>query len=216
MPEELSAPSYLRVQIILAQTIFLEGIPMTLFKGNGKRKTVTILAGLILSLNIFGLNLVTAQTETVLHNFSNSPDAAYPQRSGLMRLAGSFYGVTIFGGDSGHGVVYKMTPGSNGTWRETIVYSFTGGNDGSYPLGALIADAAGNLYGVTNNGALPTLASLLSLPIPAASGRRPCCTPSARALTERIPRVRWCLMPPAISLEPHGSAAPRAPGQYLK
>jgi uncharacterized repeat protein (TIGR03803 family) len=38
------------------------------------------------------------------------------------------------------------------TATETTLYSFTGGNDGGFPAGALIWDSAGNLYGTTMAG----------------------------------------------------------------
>ena len=64
--------------------------------------------------------------------------------------AGNLYGTTEFGGASGQGVVFKLSPGGT----ETVLYSFTGGNDGAFPndIGSLIADRAGNLYGTTVNG----------------------------------------------------------------
>jgi uncharacterized repeat protein (TIGR03803 family) len=46
------------------------------------------------------------------------------------------------------GVVFKIDPSSN----ETVLYNFTGGADGGFPLGGLIRDSAGNLYGTTNGG----------------------------------------------------------------
>jgi uncharacterized repeat protein (TIGR03803 family) len=37
--------------------------------------------------------------------------------------------------------------------NETVLYSFTGGSDGGYPLWVvLVRDSAGNLYGTTNGG----------------------------------------------------------------
>jgi uncharacterized repeat protein (TIGR03803 family) len=38
------------------------------------------------------------------------------------------------------------------TGTETVLYSFTGGADGAYPVAGLIRDSAGNLYGTTSDG----------------------------------------------------------------
>lgn len=35
-----------------------------------------------------------------------------------------------------------------------VLYNFQGGKDGTFPIGALVSDAAGNLYGVTTGGGL--------------------------------------------------------------
>jgi uncharacterized repeat protein (TIGR03803 family) len=37
-------------------------------------------------------------------------------------------------------------------WKGTTLYTFTGGDDGATPIGGLIADKAGNLYGAAANG----------------------------------------------------------------
>jgi len=39
-----------------------------------------------------------------------------------------------------------------GAWTESVFYRFQGAPDGAQPLAALIADAAGNLYGTTSIG----------------------------------------------------------------
>lgn len=115
------------------------------------RSLLVFLGTAIFALAAIGAQVANAQTETVLHDFTGSPDGAYLQSSALLPAAGGFYGVAEFGGADDHGIVFKLT-NSNGTWDETILYSFTGGSDGSYPIGALIADKAGNLYGVTDAG----------------------------------------------------------------
>jgi len=38
--------------------------------------------------------------------------------------------------------------------KEKVLYAFKGGNDGTAPVGALVADASGNLYGVTLSGGI--------------------------------------------------------------
>ena len=53
-------------------------------------------------------------------------------------------------GGLGCGFIYQMTPTSGGGfWNETDLYKFQSGNDGAHPLGTLIFDRAGNLYGTT-------------------------------------------------------------------
>jgi len=102
-------------------------------------------------------NLDGSWTETVLHNFANGADGAYPDHSNLtFDSTGNLYGVTADGGvqtcfwlDSGCGVVFKLTPNGDGTWTESVLYSFTGGKDGSIPQSTLVFDAEGNLYGTT-------------------------------------------------------------------
>jgi len=87
--------------------------------------------------------------ETILYKFSGGSDGKYPS-SGLVKdSAGNFYGTTSQGGSSscGCGVVFKVD--SSGT--ETVLYSFNA-TDGEYPLGGLIFDAHGDLFGTTTNG----------------------------------------------------------------
>jgi uncharacterized repeat protein (TIGR03803 family) len=61
---------------------------------------------------------------------------------------GNLYGTTYRGGVSGYGTVFEVTPDG----RETVLYSFTGGTDGSYPAAGLAPDDEGNLYGTTTGG----------------------------------------------------------------
>jgi uncharacterized repeat protein (TIGR03803 family) len=60
--------------------------------------------------------------------------------------AGNLYGTTN-GGGTYAGVVYRLDP----TGSETVLYTFTGGADESFPAG-VIRDSAGNLYGTTQQG----------------------------------------------------------------
>ena len=99
---------------------------------------------------------VRAQTysETVLHSFTNTPDAAYPTTESLVADGqGNLYGTTEIGGASGNGTVFKVGTSGN----ETIQYSFTGLNgDGQWPVAGVILDADGSLYGTTGNGGNPS------------------------------------------------------------
>lgn len=85
--------------------------------------------------------------ETVLHSFSG-PDGDNPLAGVISDAAGNLYGTTFLGGSAGPGVAFKLDPSGN----EIVLHSFTGGADGAYPTGALIRDAAGNLYGTANGG----------------------------------------------------------------
>jgi len=91
--------------------------------------------------------LDTAGNLTVLHSFSGADGSA--PRGGLIRDAsGNIYGTTEFGGASDMGVVFRLNP--DGTY--TVLHSFNGTPDGSAPVGTLLRDAMGNLWGVTVNG----------------------------------------------------------------
>jgi uncharacterized repeat protein (TIGR03803 family) len=87
--------------------------------------------------------------ETVLHTFTGA-DGAYPQGDLIQDSAGNLYGTTSYGGPTSAqaGVVYKLDPKGN----LTVLYSFTGGNDGGYPSVGVTRDSAGNLYGTTGGG----------------------------------------------------------------
>jgi uncharacterized repeat protein (TIGR03803 family) len=41
---------------------------------------------------------------------------------------------------------------SGGNWIPTVLYAFTGGDDGNMPVGGVVADTAGNLYGTASYG----------------------------------------------------------------
>ena len=84
--------------------------------------------------------------ETVLYNFGN--EGADPQGHLVFDQAGNLYGTTVLGGGAGLGTLWELIP-SKGL---TVVHSFTGGSDGSEPVGGVVLDQAGNLYGVTAVG----------------------------------------------------------------
>jgi len=86
-------------------------------------------------------------TYTVLHSFSGGTDGVGPRGPLLQDSAGNLWGMTLDGGSSGGGVIFKIDPAGN----ETIVHTFTG-PDGFNPLGGLVQDSAGNLYGTASAG----------------------------------------------------------------
>ena len=95
---------------------------------------------------------------TSLYDFSGYGDGQNPWGGITFGPDGALYGTTYGGGLYGWGVVFKLQPEPTRCttalcyWRETVLYNFTGGSDGSSPQGAVIFDSAGNLYGSTLNG----------------------------------------------------------------
>ena len=88
-----------------------------------------------------------------LHDFGPLPDGRYPYANIIRDSAGNWYGTTSQGGASNNnGTVFKVAP--DGT--ETVLHSFSGAPDGSYPMAGLILDKSGNLYGTTESGGTGT------------------------------------------------------------
>jgi uncharacterized repeat protein (TIGR03803 family) len=99
-------------------------------------------------------------TESVLYAFTGGSDGFYPEASLIFDSTGALYGTTTYGGgascntrDDGCGIAFKLTPPSagGGSWTETILHTFTGINDGSYPV-APLALFGTSLYGTTYEG----------------------------------------------------------------
>ena len=80
------------------------------------------------------------------------PKGASPLGRLTFDAAGNLYGTTQLGGakcsiSSGCGVIFRLSPKSQGEWKETLLHDFTNGSDGADPRCTLIFDGAGNLYG---------------------------------------------------------------------
>jgi uncharacterized repeat protein (TIGR03803 family) len=107
---------------------------------------------------VFKIN--TAGKETVVYTFQAGQDGAEPVASLISDDQGNLYGTTAGGGSPGLGVVFKLS--RNG--KETILYTFAGGNDGAEPTAALIWDAKKeNLYGTTLGGGPDGLGTVFKL-----------------------------------------------------
>jgi uncharacterized repeat protein (TIGR03803 family) len=150
---------------------------------------------------VFKLTPGASWKETIVHNFQNTDDGAYPYaglvadghgnlyggatqggaggggtlfrlrpggtkfsviasvpgtgisgawRNLLIADNGTIYGTTHCDGDYGDGTVFKLTP-SGTRWTYTMLYTFTGGNDGEYTISNLVL-RGGKLYGTTIEG----------------------------------------------------------------
>lgn len=90
--------------------------------------------------------------ENILYQFVGTADGGNPQAGLIWDAAGNLYGTTMAGGANGLGVVFELSPNGHGGWSESVLYSFAGGSDGASPMGKLVFDSLGNLYGTTNAG----------------------------------------------------------------
>jgi uncharacterized repeat protein (TIGR03803 family) len=59
-----------------------------------------------------------------LHKFTNGKDGGGPVAPLTFDQAGNLYGTTVEGGISGEGTVFKLTPNQDGSWTESVLYSF--------------------------------------------------------------------------------------------
>ncbi len=92
----------------------------------------------------------TAQTYTVLHEFTGGSDGGGPLAGLTMDTGGRLYGTTSAGG-SGNGTVFQLKHAGSG-WVFVPLYSFQGGNDGAVPDGRVVFGPNGTLYGTTLEG----------------------------------------------------------------
>ena len=117
-------------------------------------------------LSVFCFGLALALTPAVcagsrwkvLYRFNGGNDGAGPNAI-ILGSRGNLYGTAQEGGGSaceyyysGCGVVFEITRSNKGQWQEIVLYAFQGGTDGGQPVGNLLFDAAGNLYGTTTYG----------------------------------------------------------------
>jgi uncharacterized repeat protein (TIGR03803 family) len=120
---------------------------------------------LMLSALVFAFASVASAEwkEKVLYSFQGLPnDGAYPAGGVVFDQAGNLYGATTDGGANNCpgiaqcGTVFQLQPPvqKGGAWSEDVLYVFKGvnSNDGNTPVGGVIFDQAGNLYGTTAYG----------------------------------------------------------------
>lgn len=101
-------------------------------------------------------SLTTSGTQSVIYAFPGGAGGSNPTAGVIQDQAGNLYGTASTGGSSGCegtgcGIVYELSPNGSG-WTETTLYTFQGSTDGIAPMGGLIFDGAGNLYGTTARG----------------------------------------------------------------
>jgi hypothetical protein len=141
------------------------GLPAgnVIFGPDGSLYGTTVVGGVHLKYNGMGVvfrlkPLGSHWNESVLHRFGRGTDGRNPHGGLVADSQGNLYGTATLGGPGnclgGCGNVYEVSPPgrAGGSWTETVLHNFAGGNDGSWPQAGLVADRAGNLYGTTEFG----------------------------------------------------------------
>lgn len=108
----------------------------------------------------FKLNVATRQ-QVVLWTFSGA-DGSQPY-GGLFRDAqGNLFGTTQYGGTFNLGTVFRLAASG----KLTTLHSFTGRNDGSYPVAGLAINSKGELFGVASEGGSAGYGTIFSITLP--------------------------------------------------
>ncbi|HEY7001888.1 MAG TPA: choice-of-anchor tandem repeat GloVer-containing protein [Candidatus Udaeobacter sp.] len=133
----------------------------------------TVLGGDFGSGTVFQLSPTpTGWVHTVLYSFTGGADGGEPYKGVTLDKAGNLYGSAVTGGsgncEGGCGVVYKLS-NNGGTWTQTVIHAFTGGDDGSGPGARVTVDGAGNIYGMAPTGGAYGLGTIYKIQ-PALSG----------------------------------------------
>lgn len=112
---------------------------------------------------LLGSTFTLGQTQyKVLWSFGAGADGSTPMSEVVFDHVGNLYGTTKLGGATpfctGCGTVFELSPNSDGTWAETVIYNFCSTTDnslctdGAMPEAGLVFDFKGNLYGTTTSG----------------------------------------------------------------
>src|SRR5271166_3741060 len=102
-------------------------------------------------------------TKTILYSFQGGNDGQLPNGNLIFDRSGNLYGATEFGGGFGTcdapfyqncGTIFELSPPTTkgGAWTEKVLYSFKGGPDGANPVGGLVFDKQGAIYGTKQFG----------------------------------------------------------------
>jgi uncharacterized repeat protein (TIGR03803 family) len=86
-------------------------------------------------------------TRKTLHQFNENEGGPYGELT--WDSAGNLYGTTSFDTTTFMGVVFKLSPQTDGSWKETVLYTFPSPDGIGFPTAGVAIDSAGNLYGPT-------------------------------------------------------------------
>ncbi len=110
-------------------------------------------------------------TESVIHTFAGGSDGFWPTAGLTADKKGALYGTTSMAGGSGYGTAFRLVR-SGKVYIATVLHSFGATGDGATPVGGLLVDKSGALYGTTYAGGSAGDGTVFKL------------TPSGKAYTE--------------------------------
>jgi uncharacterized repeat protein (TIGR03803 family) len=124
--------------------------------------------------SVFELSLSGGKwNEKVLYFFTGNLDGGSINAGVIFDKAGNLYGTSTSGGNYNSGTIFELTS-TNGSWKQSVLYNFSGGNDGGFPSDAPVMDKNGSLFGTTFNGGTNGYGTVFQL------------SPSAGAWTETV------------------------------
>ena len=100
------------------------------------------------------ISLAQGSTHNTIYDFAapGTGDGMQPFSVPVLDSKGNLFATTMLGGTHNAGTIFELSPTGNNQWVETILYEFSGGTDGGYPVAGLTFDGSGNLYGTGGFG----------------------------------------------------------------
>lgn len=128
------------------------------------RHLVAVVFIIVVLLSLTCAALAAGPQYNPLYAFNTRSVGNYP--TGVVGDAnGNLYGVTFEGGTANLGTIYELSPPAQQgqSWTESVLYNFTGGQDGGNPYVELTLDKSGNLYGSSQGGVNSHTATIFEL-----------------------------------------------------
>lgn len=97
----------------------------------------------------FALFAHASSTYTVVRTFNASAGGVLPAGALLMDDTGNMYGTNTQGGRNNGGTIFELAPNGQGGFTYTDLYECSTALDCTLPVGSLVKDQAGNLYGAS-------------------------------------------------------------------
>lgn len=91
-------------------------------------------------------SLSPSGNRATLYTFTGGADGSYPLGTLVRDSTGNLYGTTYQGGPTYAGTVFKLDTGGN----LTVLYGFSGSQDGGAPAAGLLLDSSGIFYGTAS------------------------------------------------------------------